>query len=63
MNFLMYRKRSDLDDRSEDVLRWMWMRETRGCEGDGWEIAWSDARESETIMKVLAGGGDGKMII
>ena len=39
------------------------MRETRGCEGDGWEIALSDARESETIMKMLADGKDDKVII
>ena len=50
-------------DAAAHVLRWMWMRETRGCEGDGWEIALSDARESETIMKVLVGGGDDKVII
>jgi len=30
----------------------------RGCEGDGWEIALSGVRESQTIMKVLADGED-----
>ena len=42
--------------------RWMRMREMRGCEGDGWEIALSDARELETIMKVLA-DGEGDIVI
>ena len=50
-------------DAATHVLWWMWMRGTRGCEGDGWEIALSDARESRTIMKVLVDGGDGKVII
>jgi len=31
----------------------MRMRQMRGCEGGGREIALSEARESETIMKVL----------
>ena len=50
-------------DAAVHVLRWIWMRETRGCEDDVWKIALSNARESETIMKVLAGGGDDKVII
>ena len=49
-------------DAAAHVLRWMGLRETRRCEDDGWEIALSDARESETIMKVLTDGEDDKII-
>jgi len=35
------------------TLLQMCMREIKGCDGDGWEIELSEARESETIIKVL----------
>jgi len=35
------------------VLKWMYMREMRGCGGDGWEIALSEVREWETMMKLM----------
>jgi len=39
------------------------MIEMRRCEGDVWEIALSEARESETIMEVLMIDGDGRVNI
>ena len=43
------------------VSRWICIREMRGCEDDGWEIALSEVRESEIIIKVLVIDGDGRV--
>ena len=39
------------------------MREIRGCEEAGQETALSDAKESETIMKVLVDAGCNEVIM
>ena len=39
------------------------MSEMRGCEAEGWEMALNEARESETIRKMLVFEGSGSVSI